>query len=96
MATTLSELQGKPVSIITNDGRNIVGNFRGHDHTINVILDSCHERVYSTTAAVEVVPLGLYIVRGDNIAVIGELDEAADTERDLSSLRAVPIKPLAH
>jgi hypothetical protein len=38
------------VSIITNDGRNIVGILRGFDVTTNLILESCHERVYSTTA----------------------------------------------
>ncbi len=36
------------VSVITNDGRNIVGVLRGFDQTNNLILDECHERVYST------------------------------------------------
>lgn len=55
------------VSIITADGRNIVGNMRGFDQCVNVILDECHERVYSTDCGVEQVVLGLYIVRGDNM-----------------------------
>ena len=38
------------VSIITNDGRNIVGVLRGFDTTTNLILDDCHERVYSSKA----------------------------------------------
>ena len=36
------------VSIITNDGRNFVGVLRGYDGTTNIILDECHERVFST------------------------------------------------
>ena len=38
------------VSVITNDGRNIVGILRGFDVTNNLILEDCHERVYSSKA----------------------------------------------
>ena len=65
----------KVVQIITNDGRVIVGVLKGFDQTTNVILEECHERVFSTDAGVEQVVLGLYIVRGDNIAIVGEVDE---------------------
>ena len=41
------------ISVITNDGRNIVGLLRGYDQTTNLILDEAHERVYSSTAGVE-------------------------------------------
>ena len=37
------------VSVITNDGRNIIGILRGYDQTTNVVLEECHERVYSST-----------------------------------------------
>ncbi len=40
--------------------------------------------------------LGLYIVRGDNIAVVGEVDEEADAELDLASMMAEPLKPVVH
>ena len=36
------------VSVITNDGRNIVGILRGFDVTTNLLLEDCHERVYSS------------------------------------------------
>ncbi|POW14433.1 hypothetical protein PSTT_02979 [Puccinia striiformis] len=39
----------------------------------------------------EEVPLGLYIVRGDHIPVIGELDVEADANMDWSSIRAEPL-----
>ncbi|CAN0146030.1 unnamed protein product, partial [Phaeothamnion confervicola] len=55
------------VSVITNDGRNLVGTLRGHDQRINVVLEGCKERVFSLVAPVEQVPLGLYIIRGDNM-----------------------------
>jgi hypothetical protein len=36
------------ISVITSDGRTIVGMLRGFDQTTNLILEDCHERVYST------------------------------------------------
>ncbi|GLJ34669.1 hypothetical protein SUGI_0697360 [Cryptomeria japonica] len=65
----LDSMMDQAISVITNDGRNIVGILRGFDQATNLILDESHERVYSTTAGVEQLVLGLYIIRGDNISV---------------------------
>ena len=44
------------------------GILRGYDQATNLILDECHERVYSTKTGVEQVVLnGLHVVRGDNM-----------------------------
>ena len=85
----------KVVQVVTNDGRNIVGLLKGFDQTTNVILEDCNERVFSSAGGVEQVALGLYIVRGDNIAMVGEIDEAADAELDLDAIVAEPLKPLS-
>lgn len=81
-----------------------------------MILESSHERIFSTDSGVIQNPMGLYIIRGDNMsvklhnfdlfvdfnrfhcfsAVIGELDEDADAQRDLDSIRAAPLAPIAH
>mmetsp|Transcript_16288 Transcript_16288/g.54566 ORF Transcript_16288/g.54566 Transcript_16288/m.54566 type:complete len:82 (-) Transcript_16288:142-387(-) len=42
----LSSLIDSPVSIITNDGRNIIGTLKGLDQKLNVILEECYERVF--------------------------------------------------
>lgn len=84
------------VTVITNDGRHIVGILRGYDQATNLILEDSQERVYSTKAGVDVLALGLYVIRGDNVAVIGEVDEDADAQLDLQSIRAPPLKPIAH
>mmetsp|Transcript_7768 Transcript_7768/g.14137 ORF Transcript_7768/g.14137 Transcript_7768/m.14137 type:complete len:97 (+) Transcript_7768:126-416(+) len=96
MAASLDQLVNKVITVVTNDGRNIVGNLRGYDQTTNLILDDCHERVFSTTAGVQQEVLGLYIIRGDNIAIIGELDQDVDSQADLSVVRAEPLKPVTH
>lgn len=92
----LESLVDQNISIITNDGRNIVGILKGFDQATNIILDESHERVYSTREGVQQIVLGLYIIRGDNISVVGEIDEELDAELDLDKLRAHPLKPVIH
>jgi len=96
MASALEAYVDQIVNVITCDGRNIVGILRGFDQVVNLILDESHERVYSTSQGVERVVLGLYIVRGDNVAVVGEIDEDVDVEIDLTKIRAEPLKPVIH
>ncbi|GFG40434.1 hypothetical protein Cfor_01603 [Coptotermes formosanus] len=72
------------------------GTLKGFDQTINLILDESHERVYSTNQGVEQVVLGLHIIRGDNVAIVGELDENLDSRLDLSSIRADPLNHVVH
>uniref|UniRef100_A0A8C3AD97 U6 snRNA-associated Sm-like protein LSm8 n=1 Tax=Cyclopterus lumpus TaxID=8103 RepID=A0A8C3AD97_CYCLU len=74
----------------------IIGTLKGFDQTINLILDESHERVFSSSQGVEQVVLGLYIVRGDNVAVIGEIDEETDSNLDLGNIRAEPLNSVAH
>ncbi|GLD98262.1 hypothetical protein PINS_up006959 [Pythium insidiosum] len=53
MASNLKELMNQNISIITNDGRNIIGVLKGYDQCINVVLDNSFERVYSLKEPVE-------------------------------------------
>ncbi|KAI1304126.1 U6 snRNA-associated Sm-like protein LSm8 [Halotydeus destructor] len=96
MAAALEPYINHTVNVITSDGRNIVGTLKGFDQTINIILDDSHERVYSGSQGVEQVVLGLYIIRGDNIAVVGEVDDEMDGKLDLTSIKADPLNPVVH
>ncbi|XP_065938614.1 U6 snRNA-associated Sm-like protein LSm8 [Magallana gigas] len=96
MSSALESYVNRTVSIVTADGRIIVGTLKGFDQTINLILDESHERVYSTTQGVEQVILGLYIIRGDNVAVIGEIDDDADNGLDFNNIKAEPLNSVSH
>ncbi|KAM3586259.1 U4/U6-U5 snRNP complex subunit LSM8 [Umbelopsis sp. WA50703] len=84
----------KLVSVITLDGRVLVGTTRGVDSTGNIILEKCHERVFSSEGT-EIVPLGLYVIRGDSIGIIGQIDTDAETEMNIEDLRAEPLPAIA-
>ncbi|CAG9830659.1 unnamed protein product [Diabrotica balteata] len=96
MASGLDSFVNHMVSIITADGRNFIGTLKGFDQTINIILDESHERVYSTTSGVEQVMLGLHIIRGDNIALVGLIDEDIDNRLNLANIKAEPLNPVVH
>ncbi|CDS42792.1 U6 snRNA associated Sm protein LSm8 [Echinococcus multilocularis] len=96
MASELEAYVGRVVNIITSDGHSIVGTLKGFDNVINLIVNDSHERVFSPDRGVECVPLGLYIIRGQNVAVVGEVDEDLDSRVDFENLRAEPLNPIIH
>lgn len=63
------------VLIITSDGRTLTGILSGFDQTTNIILSDAEERIFKAGDMVQVEPLGLYLLRGENIAVVGEVDK---------------------
>ncbi|KAH9031644.1 hypothetical protein EDB85DRAFT_1865630 [Lactarius pseudohatsudake] len=95
----MSSLQGyvdRRVLLVLQDGRSIVGVLSGYDQKSNVVLSDSKERVYSMDEGVEEIPLGLYLVKGDMIILIGEIDEECDSSIDLTTIRADPIPPIRY
>jgi U6 snRNA-associated Sm-like protein LSm8 len=79
--------------VVTSDGRTIVGTLVGHDQVQNLILNDAVEHVYSLDQDVEHVPLGLYVVRGDNLCLVGEYDETVLSGQD-GGRTAAPLPPI--
>lgn len=44
----------------------------------------------------EQISLGLKIIRGDNVCVIGQVDEAVEQSVDFSKVRGEPLNPVVH
>lgn len=44
----------------------------------------------------EQISLGLKIIRGDNVSVIGLVDEAVEHSVDFSKVRGEPLNPVVH
>ena len=87
-AASLIEEIDKRVMIILRDGRHLVGRLRSFDQFMNLILEDTCERVLLPGRFCDV-PLGLYIVRGDTIVLMGEVDP--ETEAD--NMKLIRLTP---
>ena len=97
MATYLRSLVDEEVCVITGDGRTaICGRLKGCDRATNVILSDAHERIYSKSKGVVKNELGLYIIRGDNISVVGRIDKELENQMNYNTLNGEKIKPIKH
>jgi U6 snRNA-associated Sm-like protein LSm8 len=63
----VKDLVDKVVTVITLEGRHLVGTLKGHDQVLNLVLSDTHERIFTEDSGMQREPLGLYIVRGDSV-----------------------------
>ena len=75
----------------------------GFDQLQNLILNQAQERVYqfsdsSDPTELEIVPLGLYVVRGDNVAIVSDLEKGVLEMQEENGFQGFqdgePIKPV--
>ncbi|EWC48794.1 hypothetical protein DRE_00099 [Drechslerella stenobrocha 248] len=98
----LSAYIDKTVTVITSDGRTLIGTLVGHDQTTNLILQHTRERIFQPldtdigTTPSEVIEHGLYLIRGDNVLLCGLVDEKMDAEIDWTKVRAEPFGTVKH
>ncbi|RYN43039.1 hypothetical protein AA0112_g894 [Alternaria arborescens] len=81
----LNAYLNKRVSVLTLDGRTMVGLLHSCDGSMNLVLQEAVERIIrpiEDEEPSEEVPLGLYIIRGDSVAVVGRVDEEIDGKID--------------
>ncbi|KAE9551709.1 hypothetical protein FO519_005073 [Halicephalobus sp. NKZ332] len=80
---------------MTCDGRFIIGTLEGYDQATNLIIRDARERVFSATDGFKEVPLGgIFGIRGDNVAMVAEVDEDLDSQIDYESTRCNPPAPI--
>ncbi|KAG0580505.1 hypothetical protein KC19_4G178300 [Ceratodon purpureus] len=72
-STSLADNLDKKLLVILRDGRRIIGILRSFDQFANVVLEGAVERSIVEELYCDL-PLGLYIIRGENVVLIGELD----------------------
>ncbi|ERS95585.1 U6 snRNA-associated Sm-like protein LSm8 [Sporothrix schenckii 1099-18] len=99
MAALLNNYLEKKVLVLTVDSRILVGTLASIDNSTNLVLLGTIERVINTPdddeASAEV-PLGLYLVRGDNVCSIGLVDEQLDASIDWTKVRGHVIGTTKH
>ena len=78
VASLVEELD-KKLLVVLRDGSKILGTLRSFDQFANIVLEGAVERIIVGSSYSDI-PLGLYIVRGENVVLMGEVDEARETE----------------
>ncbi|XP_055825670.1 sm-like protein LSM1B [Solanum dulcamara] len=72
-STSLASYLDKKLLVLLRDGRKLLGILRSFDQFANAVLESACERAIVGDLYCDI-PLGLYIIRGENVVLIGELD----------------------
>ena len=78
VASLVEELD-KKLLVVLRDGSKILGTLRSFDQFANIVLENAVERVIVGQSYSDI-PLGLCIVRGENVVLMGEVDEVRETE----------------
>lgn len=87
------------VSVLTVDGRTMVGTLHSCDGSMNLVLQEAIERIIRPVEEEipsEEVPLGLYIIRGDSVAVVGRVDEEIDSKIDWGKVHGEVLGTTKH
>jgi len=90
----MESLVDQVISVITNEGRVFNGVLKSFDQSMNMVISQCIEKVYSVDEGVEFIKMGLYIIRGDNVAIVSEIDELLEKQIDYSTIKADKIKEM--
>eukprot|EP01116_Phalansterium_solitarium_P007892 TRINITY_DN20912_c0_g1_i1.p2 TRINITY_DN20912_c0_g1~~TRINITY_DN20912_c0_g1_i1.p2 ORF type:complete len:146 (+),score=49.23 TRINITY_DN20912_c0_g1_i1:136-573(+) len=69
----------KKLLVVLRDGKKLVGVLRSFDQFANLVLEDTWERVHVGRSYGER-RLGVFLVRGENVVLMGELDVAKDNE----------------
>ncbi|KAG5601912.1 hypothetical protein H5410_033282 [Solanum commersonii] len=72
LSTSLASYLDKKLLVLLRDGRKLLGTLRSFDQFANAVLEGACERVIVGEIYCDI-PLGLYIIRGENVVLIGEL-----------------------
>lgn len=87
------------VLVLTADGRTLTGKLLSCDQLTNLVLQNTIERVirpHDDPEDSEEVPHGLYLIRGENVAICGLLDEQMDGDIDWAKVKGSVIGGVKH
>eukprot|EP00658_Telonema_sp_P-2_P030842 TRINITY_DN23219_c0_g1_i2.p2 TRINITY_DN23219_c0_g1~~TRINITY_DN23219_c0_g1_i2.p2 ORF type:complete len:159 (+),score=49.72 TRINITY_DN23219_c0_g1_i2:180-656(+) len=77
--SALVEEIDKKQLVVLRDNRIFVGVLRSYDQFANIVLEHTYERLYVGPKFGEI-SVGLFIIRGENVMMLGRVDEEAEAE----------------
>ncbi len=87
------------VLVLTSDGRTLTGTLLSCDQLTNLVLGQTIERVirpHDDPEPSTEVSHGLYLIRGENVAVCGLMDEELDASIDWAQVRGNVVRGVKH
>ncbi|KAL0486654.1 U6 snRNA-associated Sm-like protein [Acrasis kona] len=92
-AASLSDQLDKQVLVVLRDGKKLIGTLRSYDQFANMVLESTVERIVVGNQYSDLT-LGLYMVRGENVILMGEIDETLKKSQKLQKISLTDILEL--
>ncbi|XP_063992208.1 U6 snRNA-associated Sm-like protein LSm1 [Diachasmimorpha longicaudata] len=83
-ASLLDELD-KKLMVLLRDGRTLIGYLRSVDQFANLVLHRTIERIHVGKEYGDI-PRGVFIVRGENVVLLGEIDREREKDLPLSEV----------
>lgn len=77
----LVESVDKKILLLLRDGRKLIGVMRSYDQFANLVLQDTVERVFVGGRGFVDLPRGMYVVRGENVVMLGEVVSRRDLKR---------------
>jgi len=71
--------------VVLRDGRHLVGTLRSIDNFSNFVLEDTIQRIIVGGKYGDI-PLGLYVLRGDSVVLLGEVDEESEARCPLEKV----------
>ena len=75
--TSLAEQLDRRVLVVLTDGRHLVGDLASYDQFGSLVLERAAERHFARGRFCDD-EMGVYLVRGENVCLVGELDAARE------------------
>ncbi|PWN46534.1 Sm-like ribonucleo protein [Violaceomyces palustris] len=89
---SLVDCVDKKMVVLLRDGKKLIGVLRSYDQFANLVLQDTIERVYVGNRYGDI-PRGVFLVRGENVVLLGEID--LDAEDEVPPSIASPLPPNA-
>ncbi|KAM0791992.1 hypothetical protein ACM66B_007104 [Microbotryomycetes sp. NB124-2] len=91
----LIDLVDKKILVSLRDGRKLIGVLRSYDQYANLVLTETIERLFHpATRSFAQTDRGVYLVRGENVVLLGEIDLDLEDE-PLARMQLVPWQAMS-
>ncbi len=88
--TALAEELDQKLLVVLRDGRKLLGVLRSFDQFANLVMEGAVERIIVGDTYGDI-PLGLQVIRGENVVLLGRVDEE-DAPKGLTQVSPDAIK----